>query len=741
MKTWQNLEERVRTTATHIWSAPCTPGRIAGVNVDAVVDLALDAKIYIEVTENDKLNKVREDIVKIATARLPSIMKGISVRSFIVIDGVITQGMRDAAAENNVKILTVDEFDKLFFDFPAYRHARSVQSFGSVINPLSGELDRTDYVQVNYVIEDSGKDITISEIAKLLQSGRHVVLIGEYGSGKSRCVKELFSLIGQSASQTQDYPIAVNLRDCWGLKRAGEIIRRHFTDLGLEDIQSGAIRASLAGSTIFLLDGFDELGSQSWANDDHRLKSIRTLSMEGVADIVSKSSSGVLISGREHYFSSQSEMISALGVNKTKVIVVRAKSEFTEEEMERYFLQRGMDPEVPSWLPRRPLICQTVINLDDDQIQAMFGLEGNEAAFWDHFIRVVASRDSMINARFEAEVVLQVMIALSRITRTKPTNVGPITLEDMQRAFELAVGRSPVEDASVMLQRLPALGRIGTDSADRQFIDVAILDTLRARDVAQITRIDADRLTEVSSEAWKNPLSDLGQRILSQTPATSRAEIERAFASVNQRPNRTLASDLASSLMRGPGLVQDYHSAVIKDGNFSILDFSEREIRNLTISDSVIHHFSLPAAAPTNVTLRESLIGRVVGASSAAGLPDWAAGNDVEHYDSAKNVAEIRRIGLSPEHEVLVSIIKKTFFQPGAGRQEDALLRGLALITRQSKVKAVLNTLLREGIITRFKGKEGWVYAPDRSHAGRMKKLLDELARSNDPIWIEISGN
>lgn len=739
MAAWADLEDRVRTTASRIWNAPCNPGRLSGVNVDGVIDLGPDSKILIEITENDRLNKVREDTTKLAAARLPFFMKGISALSYIVIDGDITPAMRSHAEESHIKIFTVEQFQRLFFDFSRYADQRRHQPFGSVLNPLSGDIDHTDYVQVSYVTEDYGKEISIKEIADYLKAGRHIVLIGEYGSGKSRCVKELFRHLSETAEKTQDYPIAINLRECWGLKRAGEIVRRHFTDLGLDDIQAGAIKASLSGATILLLDGFDELGSQSWVTDDRRLKSIRVLAMEGVADSISKAQSGVLVSGREHYFSSQSEMLDALGVDKTRVLVVRAKSEFTEEEMQRYFLQRGIDPAVPNWLPRRPLICQTVINLDDDQIQDMFGLSGNEAAFWDHFIRVVAARDAMINARFQPEVVLQVMIALSRITRAKPMNVGPITLDDMQRAFEIAIGRAPVEDASVMLQRLPALGRVGSESADRQFIDVAILDTLRARDIAQITRADSESFAVVSAETWTNPLGDLGQRILAQTPTTSRAEVQQTLDRAVSRVNRTLASDLAAGLMRGAGPAQDFRSVEITDGNFDVLEMSDRKIQNLTIKESIIHSVAIPTIEPENVRVSASVIGRVKGASAPGGLPSWMAGNHIEHFDSAKNVAEIRRIGLSSNQEVLISIVKKTFFQPGAGRQEDALLRGLSLIARQGKVRAVLNVLLREGVLTKFKGKEGWVYAPERSHAGRMKKLVDELHRSDDPLWAEVS--
>jgi hypothetical protein len=93
---------------------------------------------------------------------------------------------------------------------------------------------------------------------------------------------------------------------------------------------------------------------------------------------------------------------------------------------------------------------------------------------------------------------------------------------------------------------------------------------------------------------------------------------------------------------------------------------------------------------------------------------------------------------LSPGHQVLVTIIKKTFFQKGAGRKEEALLRGLGQIVASGTLQKILAILIRENCLERFRGEEGSVYAPIRSQAGRMKQMLYNLRTSDDPIWNEV---
>jgi predicted NACHT family NTPase len=111
---------------------------------------------------------------------------------------------------------------------------------------------------------DTGADIGTAEIADLLKKGRHIVLLGEYGSGKSRCIREAFRFMSDHADADFSHPISIDLRDMWGLRRGVELISRHLSDLGLDRLNGSALRALNAGAVTLLLDGFDELGSQAW---------------------------------------------------------------------------------------------------------------------------------------------------------------------------------------------------------------------------------------------------------------------------------------------------------------------------------------------------------------------------------------------------------------------------------------------------------------------------------------------
>jgi hypothetical protein len=76
----------------------------------------------------------------------------------------------------------------------------------------------------------------------MLRGGKKVVLLGEYGTGKSRCSRELFTSLAKTAAETNLYPIALDLRDLWGLRRAPELITRHLSELGLDNnLQNAAV--------------------------------------------------------------------------------------------------------------------------------------------------------------------------------------------------------------------------------------------------------------------------------------------------------------------------------------------------------------------------------------------------------------------------------------------------------------------------------------------------------------------
>lgn len=741
---WNTFEEKVRAEASYIFNGDCSPANVGGVDIDGVILLSDDAQIFIEMTVQRDLNKVREDVNKLNLARSAYLAENHSYpRCYCVVNGPVTRAMKDAGAPLKINVLSFDEFSAIFFDFEKYQHAREKLPFSSAINPLTGAKDDREYVPVSYQMDGTSREVRVAEIAELLRRGRKIVLLGEYGTGKSRCARELFAALAQTAKDQNLYPLALDLRDFWGLRRATELITRHISDLGLDQrLQNSAVRALNAERLILLLDGFDELGSQAWSNDSEKLRAIRARSLEGVKDLISRNKKGILISGREHYFNNNEEMFAALGLSSTESVVIRCKDEFTEDEMREFFRRYvAQDIVMPDWLPRRPLVCQTIADMNEDELDQMFGVGQDELSFFDHFILVLCQRDAYIRASFDNSTIEAVLRRLARLTRSRPANVGPITLADVQAAFESVVGQMPVEDASLMLQRLPALGRVKAETNDRQFIDIYILDGLRAKDCGEVfTKMDRSAAAVVGT-AFANPLDVFGQRLLSRDVSArpkNALEVAKRAASGS---NRVLACDIVAAFLQAGYDRVDFEGLAIKDGNFIKLDFSKSNAENLTISDSVFGTVVLPASAPQNTTIKKSLAERVVGVSSPTGLPAWIEEFTADRFDSTESISRIRQIGLDPPHEILATIIRKTFFQKGSGRKEEALLRGLGQIDpKGAAVGKIVNLLISEDILGKFKGNEGLVYTPNRKYAGRMKKMLYELKTSQDPIWVAVSA-
>jgi hypothetical protein len=735
---WATFEDKVRAVAGSIWNAECRPQNIGGVAVDGVMILGRNFQVFIEITERKDLDKVREDVVKLQTARNTYLAQHQSLpRCFCVVNGTITRSMQEAGEALNIEVMSFDHFANMFFNFERYSAARRTKAFSSAINPLTGAKDERDYVPVSYLLDATSKELTLADIKGLLRQGKKVVLLGEYGTGKSRCSRELFSLLAEAATENNLYPLALDLRDFWGLRRAPELISRHFAELGLDQsFQSAAIRALNADRLVVLLDGFDELGSQAWSNDSEKLRGIRAKSLEGVRELLSRTTQGALVSGREHYFNNNEEMFLALGLPSESTVVVRCKNEFTEDEM-REFFKRYVKEDIlmPEWLPRRPLVCQTIADMKEDELDQMFGVGQDELSFFDHFMTVLCKRDAHISAAFDASTIESVLSRLARMTRTRPANVGPITLADVQSAFESVVGQMPVDEASLMLQRLPALGRVKSETNDRQFIDSYILDGLRAKDSGELFKMIDRSLSSLFASAFVNPLDDLGQRILARDIVKYRKNALEIAKRAAADHNKVLACDIVAGFIQSVSGQIDFEGLAIDDGVFLKLDLSKASPKNLTISESVFGTLILPSSAPANTAIKRCLAERIVGVSSPTALPPWITELHADKFDSTESISRIRQLGLPPHHEILATIVRKTFFQKGSGRKEEALLRGLGEIADKGTPPKILNYLLSEDILARHKGDEGWIYSPNRKHAGRMRKMLYELQTSQDEIW------
>ena len=189
---WQELEAHVRLIASCKWAAAANPEHVNGVNVDCVLKPSSDRWILIEITREVTLDKLRGDLAKFATVRPYLFSNNVYAECYFVCEDEPPPSLVGTGSGVNVRVLSATGFERLLIDYPAYKHLRMQKRFGSAVDPESGSSDPRAYVAVRYIGVSHERTYSIADIDSLLRQGRRMILIGNYGTGKSRCVKELF---------------------------------------------------------------------------------------------------------------------------------------------------------------------------------------------------------------------------------------------------------------------------------------------------------------------------------------------------------------------------------------------------------------------------------------------------------------------------------------------------------------------------------------------------------------------
>lgn len=375
---WKDLEKKVRDIASYRWNCKAVAETIAGIKCDCVLKIDSEQWVVIEITEERNLEKIRNDIIKLRSVKNALILEEILCRCYIVMKDIPTDSMRQTGDAQKVKVVSLVEFEKEYFDYSSYVHIRERKQFGSLVNIETGEPEDNTYVNVKYYNKRNGQDYGINDIINALKRGKKVVLKGDFGLGKSRCVKQIFNVIN---GQPDDnfYTIAINLREHWGAKRGIEILIRHFEELGLD--AKNFIKNYEQSNVIYLLDGFDEIGTQSWSSDIRKMQHMREMSVCALKDLINGVRGGVLIVGRDYYFNSDQEMMNCLGLKDIETTILECHNEFTEKELLSYIasnISESVDQtnieELPSWFPKRPLVIQLLLKYAEDvfAIQSAF---------------------------------------------------------------------------------------------------------------------------------------------------------------------------------------------------------------------------------------------------------------------------------------------------------------------------------------------------------------------------------
>ena len=137
---------------------------------------------------------------------------GIVCKGFIILEENPTSYMREVGVQNKIKVCSVKEFASEFYSFEAYNNTRINYPFGSAVDSETGNNDKRQYIEVKYQDIDSHKSFNYQKIARELIDGKNIVLIGDYGTGKSRCVREIYKFLSAEIKTASAYPLAINLR-------------------------------------------------------------------------------------------------------------------------------------------------------------------------------------------------------------------------------------------------------------------------------------------------------------------------------------------------------------------------------------------------------------------------------------------------------------------------------------------------------------------------------------------------
>lgn len=601
--------------------------------------------------------------------------------------------------EVRVQAVSYDSFRARLINAQSYLSLRNEYAFGSARNLSDGsfKIDRSEYVELDLLRLTDSALFSTKGISEAALSGRmnRIVLLGDYGAGKSMTLRELYLKIADAYSQgqTPKFPVYVNLRDHSGQQEPVEVLERHARRIGFDPVHH-LVRAWRAGFAVLILDGFDELSTTGWVAFNRRLKDTRFSTVEAVRRFVRETpaEAPVIVAGRISYFDEEEECLNALGFRDGTAAVL-SLNDFTEEQISRYLRKLGIEGTLPAWLPSRPLLIGALATrgalgtsgIGDDSVEPGEG--------WDNLLRAVCEREAATHEVVDAGTVREVIERLASIARSKGGLTAPLSLGDIATAHIQVRGFEPDERAQTLLLRLPGLGRAVTGDDNRAFVDI---DFASAASAGDVTRFVDSPFGATSHPLWRvrEVLQEVGVAVVLHQMVRKSIPSEKVYVALREAVNQgdaaladhCLAVDLAkvvvSSSIPEP---RDALRLTLREVIIDELDLTESSpaASGLTFKDCLISTLYLPDNATGDTNLPkfvqceiEHIDGRVDGNHLTASMfKDCTFG--VFSAALATNAAVMDAPDLEPGVKALVIVLRKLFLQKGAGRKQNAFYRGI----------------------------------------------------------------
>ena len=278
------------------------PLQIHGAEIDLVARPLADpfsAPVYIEVTieyvDNEKYGK---DLTKLMMIR----EKDPGAQLAIVSSSGFSVPVRERAAKTRITTFTYSELFKKFERFDGYVEAViSDTPLASELRTLNGIYEEPQFV------DDVGVDKATEYLLRWRDStdasNRWLVIVGEYGTGKTALTKVLHYrwLHDYKMNPSLPIPFRIELRD-FARQFDARGLLHHFLDRnGLAHVSVEFVESLIrSGKIVLLLDGYDEMAQYLHARE-------RRACLEALAQLSSGGAKGILTS-RPNYFTETEEL-------------------------------------------------------------------------------------------------------------------------------------------------------------------------------------------------------------------------------------------------------------------------------------------------------------------------------------------------------------------------------------------------------------------------------------------------
>jgi hypothetical protein len=578
---------------------------------------------------------------------------------------------------------------------------------------------------------------TVDDVAEDLASGGHAILVGEFGAGKSYAMREIYRELRRRHFKSKGmapFPLHINLRDCVGLKTPAEVLRRHAEEIGFLSERS-LISAWRAGSCVLLLDGFDEIVPTRWLGGASDLRDVRYQSLSPIRRMIEEAPriAGIAACGRPHFFSSPNEMNSALGFPPS--VTTLQIDDFSDEQLKKFLEGSGVTSQLPSWLPTRPLLIGYLVAMKSLGEIGASGIE-DQASAWRKLFDVICRREAAILTSVRPETIKQIMSRVATLARARGDQLGPIDMNQMERAFVEINGIQPDEEGIQLLLRLPGLANTDESSewGSRVFVDRSLAETAYGEDLASHLTNPFGAHALAQSASWATAATQLGIDVASHAleelnlgagttlTAAKRRQNESQYDAVladTIRVADTFNPDPARQNYLIEGVLFDYLSP--GDGQPTLARATLQDCVIETLDISNLEH---PDDCPS---FQACLIGHLEGATA---VPDDLASKftncEIDNYsDRLQTTAGIMQLKIPDRPRIALTILKKIYSQRGAGRKENSLSRGLSQQLRQL-VPEVITDLTQQGWITSSSSRGETIYLPVKSRRADALKALDK---------------